>query len=321
MFQREDLSEFGFESSKRHEQHMTDRGTVSAPQTHILDTDSTKETSKEGNADMFRKVGLKDVDLESFRASKRGAKFGIGREVMCDNCKRYFLQIRRCSRCKCTWYCSAQCQKDDWKGHRHICKTEEEAEMAEKRREEERKEKIKIAEFEKKGRNNKKVDGKSQEQQSNKVLEPDARILEKMQSEILGRKVNEMDLSQFSQKELHGYEKVLTEEIKDVLESMWRAFNVAGLVPIDGQEKRSVREMFKFSGSKLEFVWLAKKGEEWLGGYTDSVDSELDKRIVRWIRVYMKEQGYRTIDDKENIDYQTFMRMICARVVDYNCGK
>ena len=27
----------------------------------------------------------------------------------------------KCSKCKCTWYCGVECQRQDWKGHKRIC--------------------------------------------------------------------------------------------------------------------------------------------------------------------------------------------------------
>ncbi|KAJ6549333.1 hypothetical protein DFH09DRAFT_620491 [Mycena vulgaris] len=29
--------------------------------------------------------------------------------------------LKRCSRCRLAWYCSSQCQKDDWKAHKRFC--------------------------------------------------------------------------------------------------------------------------------------------------------------------------------------------------------
>lgn len=66
--------------------------------------------------------------------------------------------------------------------------------------------------------------------------------VEKMQEEVFGRPINKLELAkvifskinrkkikldneQFTAKELHGYEKILTDEYKDVLESMWKGMN------------------------------------------------------------------------------------------------
>lgn len=80
-------------------------------------------------ADAFRQQEIAD-----FQRSKKGAKFGLSTEVMCDYCKKYFLHIQRCGRCRIAWYCSRECQKMDWSTHRHVCAAEEK-----KRREEEAK--------------------------------------------------------------------------------------------------------------------------------------------------------------------------------------
>ncbi len=68
---------------------------------------------------------MRRKEIVDFQATKKGAKFGYGNEVMCDCCKKYFLTIQRCGRCKVTWYCSAKCQKDDWSTHKFVCAEEE----------------------------------------------------------------------------------------------------------------------------------------------------------------------------------------------------
>ncbi|KAK8818502.1 hypothetical protein WA577_003805, partial [Blastocystis sp. JDR] len=42
----------------------------------------------------------------------------------CHNCGRYEKdteEFKKCSRCKCTYYCSRECQIADWKVHKHSC--------------------------------------------------------------------------------------------------------------------------------------------------------------------------------------------------------
>lgn len=58
---------------------------------------------------MMEKLRRKEI-LE-FQKEKKGAKFGYGNEVMCDNCKKFFLSILRCGRCRLAWYCTPECQK------------------------------------------------------------------------------------------------------------------------------------------------------------------------------------------------------------------
>ena len=44
---------------------------------------------------------------------------------VCSNCQNPGSQgspLKRCARCQCTFYCSAQCQKQDWRSHKAICK-------------------------------------------------------------------------------------------------------------------------------------------------------------------------------------------------------
>lgn len=93
----------------------------------LAKTDPAK--AKEMANEMRRKEVL------DFQASKKGATFGYGNEVMCDSCKKFYLSIQRCARCKVTWYCSRKCQKDDWATHKFVCAEEQkrrEAEVAAK---------------------------------------------------------------------------------------------------------------------------------------------------------------------------------------------
>jgi hypothetical protein len=73
---------------------------------------------------------LRRKEIEAFQKEKKGAKFGYGNEVMCDNCKKFFLSILRCGKCRLAWYCSRECQKEDWRTHKHVCAEEEKKRIA-----------------------------------------------------------------------------------------------------------------------------------------------------------------------------------------------
>lgn len=146
--------------------------------------------------------------------------------------------------------------------------------------------------------------------------------LERAQEEMLGRRINRLNQKKWTPKELSGWETMLTAEQKDVLESMWKHFHIAGLVPLTDEKdskRLTVREMWKFSGSKPEFVFLAKRGKEWVGKYTKE-PSKLDVEIAAWMKEYMKKEGYK-LDEEGRMDYDTFMRMVCARAADYRRGE
>jgi hypothetical protein len=82
-----------------------------------------------------------------------------------------------------------------------------------------------------------------------------------------------------------------------------------------------VRELWKYAGSKPEFLWLAKKGEEWVGRYNKDTSSPLDKKISKWLKQFMEANGYaKKIDDQGRIDYQTYVRMLCCRRIDHHMG-
>ena len=90
--------------------------------------------------------------------------------------------------------------------------------------------------------------------------------------------------------------------------------------PDDNQgSRRTVTEMWKFSGAKPEFLWLARAGDEWVGRYTKE-RSDLDAHVTAWIHTYMKENNYRA-DEEGRIDYTTFIRMVCGRAADHRTGK
>jgi ankyrin repeat protein len=43
------------------------------------------------------------------------------RHKLCLNCNKYQEGMKRCARCKAAYYCSADCQKNDWKIHKSRC--------------------------------------------------------------------------------------------------------------------------------------------------------------------------------------------------------
>eukprot|EP00173_Palmaria_palmata_P005465 Plantae.Rhodophyta-Palmaria_palmata.ctg9778.p1 GENE.Plantae.Rhodophyta-Palmaria_palmata.ctg9778~~Plantae.Rhodophyta-Palmaria_palmata.ctg9778.p1 ORF type:complete len:202 (+),score=18.60 Plantae.Rhodophyta-Palmaria_palmata.ctg9778:228-833(+) len=59
---------------------------------------------------------------------KTAWKENIGKR-MCDNCNRTERKVLVCSRCRHSFYCTKQCQRNDWKRHKMICgKKKEEVE-------------------------------------------------------------------------------------------------------------------------------------------------------------------------------------------------
>jgi hypothetical protein len=44
----------------------------------------------------------------------------------CNTCGKNNSKLLRCGRCKQVYYCSAACQKKDWRDHKHVCKKLEE---------------------------------------------------------------------------------------------------------------------------------------------------------------------------------------------------
>lgn len=44
-------------------------------------------------------------------------------EPSCAFCKLKNIALSKCSRCKCTWYCSKECQRSHWKVHKKSCKS------------------------------------------------------------------------------------------------------------------------------------------------------------------------------------------------------
>lgn len=54
--------------------------------------------------------------------------------------------------------------------------------------------------------------------QDTSTLEPDMCVIEAAQEESLGRSINRLNLKRFTEKERCGYNVLLTDEVKDVLE-------------------------------------------------------------------------------------------------------
>ena len=41
--------------------------------------------------------------------------------IVCNHCNTRKESMLRCSRCKSVHYCNTECQKSDWKAHKHAC--------------------------------------------------------------------------------------------------------------------------------------------------------------------------------------------------------
>lgn len=50
----------------------------------------------------------------------------------CEECGKRGVNLRRCGRCKCVWYCGPECQKRNWEIHRNVCRPHEIADEIEK---------------------------------------------------------------------------------------------------------------------------------------------------------------------------------------------
>jgi len=42
---------------------------------------------------------------------------------ICNYCHNENIELFKCASCKCVYYCSKKCQKQDWKEHKEHCKT------------------------------------------------------------------------------------------------------------------------------------------------------------------------------------------------------
>lgn len=230
-------------------------------------------------------------ERERFQASKRGASFGIGHEVQCEGCLRYVLHIRRCGRCKLAWYCGEACQRAHYPHHKHVCAAEAQRRVAPS------------------------PPAPPQPRSSPRAPRPPAADLQTLRDRVQGQPLDALDLARFSAKEASAYATLLREQAKDVLESMWRTCAAGGRVALDGPSMLTVRELWKYAGSQPEFAWLAPRGHEWVGQY-GSGGAGLDTRVADWLCRCMVQGGHRA-DDEGRIDYNTFVRMVCARAADY----
>ena len=40
---------------------------------------------------------------------------------VCASCWKHKRRAKKCSACKCTWYCNTECQRTHWKFHKRVC--------------------------------------------------------------------------------------------------------------------------------------------------------------------------------------------------------
>lgn len=60
--------------------------------------------------------------LKRFRKGGRNIRFGQVK-TYCVKCGKFLEKVKKCSRCKIAFYCSRECQKEDWSEHKKHCKT------------------------------------------------------------------------------------------------------------------------------------------------------------------------------------------------------
>ena len=73
------------------------------------------------------KIILNEDELKitfAWYQKKRDKKFMIKNgEGWCDGCEKFkpFADVKVCGKCKCSRYCSRECQVADWKKHKKVC--------------------------------------------------------------------------------------------------------------------------------------------------------------------------------------------------------
>ncbi|KIK81444.1 hypothetical protein PAXRUDRAFT_832866 [Paxillus rubicundulus Ve08.2h10] len=82
-------------------------------------TDSTQfstfhlvRTSHPAGQETFRMLATPKEVIKTYKSATR---------VACTKCGTILDKILTCQRCKSVWYCSKQCQKNDWSRHKPIC--------------------------------------------------------------------------------------------------------------------------------------------------------------------------------------------------------
>lgn len=70
----------------------------------------------------------KDCALKSINNSEEPLKKLLGSLVtdydhqnVCKSCKKMGKDLKICTGCRLAWYCSSECQKNDWKVHKPYC--------------------------------------------------------------------------------------------------------------------------------------------------------------------------------------------------------
>ncbi|EIW57994.1 ankyrin [Trametes versicolor FP-101664 SS1] len=69
----------------------------------------------------FIKCGPKvTAVVQKWKRKRAGAANPLD-EKKCATCAKSGVPLKFCASCHATWYCSRQCQRNDWKKHKHIC--------------------------------------------------------------------------------------------------------------------------------------------------------------------------------------------------------
>jgi hypothetical protein len=83
-------------------------------------------------------VVLESIEEAKISAQEEGTDY-LGRNARaCDACgsNEDLDALKMCSLCKVVFYCSVECQKADWRGHKHACKINSDCRKDQKRLEE-----------------------------------------------------------------------------------------------------------------------------------------------------------------------------------------
>lgn len=105
---------------------MTALSGAPAPVRNVHETPSLDKKKK--GIDYSKFDNIEDSDDEKPQVSKTSAtaEKKPAEQPHCHNCHKHIKQMLRCGVCKKAEYCSAQCQKDDWRFHKRVCKKPEE---------------------------------------------------------------------------------------------------------------------------------------------------------------------------------------------------